>query len=44
MTEHRPAYIVSSGEEGTGMVHTSLDQVVRCWAPLRGTELVLVTG
>ncbi len=38
------AYIVSSGEDGTGVVHTSLTQVVRRWAPLRGADLVLVTA
>ncbi|MGH3899530.1 MAG: hypothetical protein ACRDTA_15070 [Pseudonocardiaceae bacterium] len=39
------AYIVSSDEEeGGGIVHTSLDHVVRFWAPFHETELVLVTA
>jgi hypothetical protein len=40
------AYIVSSDEEeGSSVeVHTSLDRVVRFWAPHRGADLVLITA
>ncbi len=39
------AYIVSSDEEeGGGVVRTDLEQVERCWAPLRGADLVVVTA
>ncbi|MGH3766192.1 MAG: hypothetical protein ACRDS0_15550 [Pseudonocardiaceae bacterium] len=38
------AFIVSSDEESSaGVIDTSLDRVVRWWAPRRGTDLVLVT-
>jgi hypothetical protein len=38
------ALIVPSQGRATGLVHTTLDQVVHWWAPFRGGELVLVTG
>ncbi len=38
------AFVVSSEEEDGGVVHTSLDQVVRFWAPFHDVELVLVTA
>lgn len=38
------AYIVSSDEEGGGVVHIDLEQVVRWWAPSQGADLVLVTA
>lgn len=37
------AFVVSSDEEeGGSIVHTSLDHVVRYWAPWQGADLVLV--
>jgi len=38
------AYIVPSDEEGTGMIHTSLDLIQCRWAPLRDAHLVLVAA
>ncbi|MGH3823982.1 MAG: hypothetical protein ACRDRA_14295 [Pseudonocardiaceae bacterium] len=38
------AFVVSSDEEeGSDIVHTSLDHVVRFWAPFHGAELVLLS-
>lgn len=38
------AFIVSSNEESSaGMIDTTLDRVVRWWAPRRGADLLLVT-
>lgn len=38
------ALIVPAEGEATGLIHTSLDRLVRRWAPLRGADLVLVTA
>ena len=38
------AYIVPSDEEGTGMIHASLDLIQCHWAPLRDAQLVLVAA